>query len=911
MITNSSFSGACTSAGSSCNICANESVTLSASEVNLPNGACIEWYYSSDPGFNPYNGNGTYIGCGSINAGSVSNVIFETTQDMCNGTYYVIGIINPADLQGCPGSYTNIFTFNVICPIATIGFLTPICSGFLGLTSSGGESYQWEGPGGFSSNLQNPILEFTDPAQGGLYYVTVTAANGCKTVKSVDVPPEVQMFVHIDPPYTDYIELCGGGSVTLTLIDYGGGTGSYINQGWYDNSGNFLSGAQSITVSAAGEYTYWVFDAIYGCGVGAFLDVHALDSLNISIDPHPIHLCPGGTIDISASSSNGLSPFEYLWSTGSSSSSININSIGSYVVTMTDAKGCSGTKQIDVPAGNPLTVSISPLSDVYCPGKNNYLTGKASGGLEPYEYDWVTPGGTASTAQINANMVGNYTVIITDKVGCSGTASINVKQNPDIVIDITPASPIICNNGTIKLNATASGGSGSGYQYKWTAPSGLTYTGKTITSIEAGVFKVIVTDSEGCTNEQKTTVTLVSELNVEIDPSPAEFCPGGFVVLDAYVVGGTGTYTFDWDTPSGSFTGNNIKADLLGVYYVTITDINGCTGKSEKEVKSKTEIQVSISPDSFSICKGDTIVLKASSTEPGILIYKWTGPEGAYTGDSIIVSSAGNYSVTVTDSGGCSGKSATVVKLNQNPGISISPVPALICEGDSLQLKVSSQDTNIITYNWQTLTGLKSGNTIYAKIASIYVVEVVNSLGCRAFDTIQTSLAPAITVDISPDPASFCAGNSIEITTSTSDTGIISYNWSTPQGILNTQSISAGIAGQYIATLINSFGCVGSDTINVVQNDTLPVSIVPVPASFCPGHNIKLTASTTAGGLINYNWSTPNGAQTGNEIIADVSGNYTVNITNSSGCSGTTSVNVTESQGLIEMQVFVQVVASI
>ena len=116
-INTSSFNAGCIGASTPCTLCADQTITLGATGINLPNGGCIKWYYSQNSGFNPYNGEGTFIGCGTIAGNNSTNVNFNTTDAMCNnGAYYVVGILDPLDLTNCPKIFTNQFTFQVECP---------------------------------------------------------------------------------------------------------------------------------------------------------------------------------------------------------------------------------------------------------------------------------------------------------------------------------------------------------------------------------------------------------------------------------------------------------------------------------------------------------------------------------------------------------------------------------------------------------------------------------------------------------------------------------------------------------------------------------------------------------------------------------------------------------------------------
>jgi len=895
--TNSTFTTTCVAPGNPCNVCAYQTITLHATGTNLPNGGCVKWYYSQNSGFNPYNGEGTYIGCGTIMANNVANFNFETTEAMCNnGVYYVVGILDPLDLTNCFEPFTTEFSYNVICPIGTIDTMYRACNGsYLGLLSSGGTSYQWSGPAGFSSTMQNPILPPVTVNNSGIYFVTVTDNNGCKVVKSEEIiiyPP----FTYIFDPYP-FPHFCPGHSVTITAYPTPGGSGNTVILGWERPLFNFISPNNFIEANELGYWWYIIEDLISGCIEHVGLLVLENPPLQISISPPMPHVCPGGALALTASSANGVAPYTYLWNTAESSETITVSQPGTYEVTVTDSKGCTGSKSVIVEPGTPPMVSITPPTGVFCPNATILLTAQAMLGKPPYVFNWSTPAGAATGPQLNAGINGNYIVTVTDNIGCAGTASALINQNPDITISITPPIAIICNNGVIPLKATATGGSGGGYQYSWTTPTG-TASGSLINANEAGVYTVTVTDGANCKNEASILVQTAAELLVDFIPDPAQICSGGSIDLTAHAIGGDGNYSYKWATPIGFFNKETITTAVTGLYYVTVTDGNGCSGKGVLDVKPKAAIQILFIPDTLSICSGDSVLLSAATNEPGPLNYAWSTPLGTLNVDSITVTKGGMYSLTVTNAKGCIGVDSINVKEDPGPGILISPDPAIFCAGGSVQLSVSSTDTSVLSYNWSTPSGTKTGNVINANVEGNYIILLSNANGCSNTDSIYVSQSPDLSVSILPDPASFCPGSSVQLSASSTGSGTFTYTWSTPKGTETGSMINATVAGNYIVTVSNAIGCTGTDAISVTQNDTLDIIISPDPASFCSGQSVILTAASTSSGMLSFNWITPTGVQSGNVIAATAAGTYAVTVTNSSGCSGETSINVTLLSGI-------------
>src|SRR6185312_1184268 len=151
-----------------------------------------------------------------------------------------------------------------------------------------------------------------------------------------------------------------------------------------------------------------------------------------------------------------------------------------------------------------LTTSSTPAS---CYGGNNgSATVTAGGGTAPYTYSWSPSGGTNSNA--TGLTAGTYTVTVTDKVGCTGTATVVVTQPSQLVVTVTANSYNIChasNNGS--GHATASGGT-PGYTYSWSNGS----TKATTTNLGPGIYTVVVTDANGCTSSAILNISALTPI---------------------------------------------------------------------------------------------------------------------------------------------------------------------------------------------------------------------------------------------------------------------------------------------------------------------------------------------------------------------------------------------------------------
>jgi hypothetical protein len=554
--------------------------------------------------------------------------------------------------------------------------------------------------------------------------------------------------------------------------------------------------------------------------------------------------CAGGSVTLTASSASS-----YHWSTGATTQSITATTGGSYTVTVTNASGCSATSSPTV-----VTVNPSPTANITADGPMTFCAGgsvtlTASSGAS---YLWSTG---ATTPSIVASTTSNYSVTVTNANGCTATSSATaVTVNPNPTATITAGGPTtFCAGGSVTLTAS------SGSSYLWSTGA----TTQAITASTSGNYSVTVTNANGCSaTSSATTVTVNANPTASITAGgPTTFCAGGSVTLTA-----SSGSSYLWSTGA---TTQSIVASTSGNYSVTVTNANGCSA-----VSSPTAVTVNANPTATitaggptTFCAGGSVTLTASNGAS----YLWS--TGATT-QSIVASTGGNYSVTVTNANGCSATSSpTAVTVNANPTATITAGgPTTFCAGGSVTLTASSGSS----YLWSTGATTAS---ISATASGNYSVTVTNANGCSA-----VSSPTAVTVNANPTasitaggPTTFCAGGSVTLTASSGT----SYLWSTGA---TTQSIVASASGNYSVTVTNANGCSAVSSPTAVTVNANPTASITAggPTTFCAGGSVTLTASSGA----SYLWST--GATT-QAITASTSGNYSVTVTNANGCSTTSS----------------------
>ena len=720
------------------------------------------------------------------------------------------GVYQYAVLNSSPACFASSKQVKVIfvTPTATITPLgsTALCpGGSVVLQANPGNSYLWS---------NGATTDTIVVSSAGTYTVTVTQFGNCSAVSTPVVVTQSAPVAIINGVLT----ICSGSNTTLTAT---AGTSYQWSTG---------ATTQSVSVGTSNVYTVTVTYS-GGCTATA--------SVNVTANTNPVpsitgnnSICQGQSSTISAGSYSG-----YSWSTGATTSSININTAGSYSVTVTDANGCTGTATFNLAVNANPTPTITGVTS-FCAGGNSTLN--AGGGYTNYLWS-----GGATTQTINVTTGGNYAVTVTNAAGCTATT------NKVITVNALPVPSV---TGTLAFCAgknTTLTVPGSYASYQWS--NGATTSNITVNT--ASTFTVTVTDANGCTGSKSATTT------INTNPVPSitgnnSICQGQSSTISA------GSYSgYSWSTGA---TTSSININTAGNYSVTVTDANGCTGTATFNLAVNANPTPAITGIT-SFCAGGNSTLNAGS---GYTNYLWSG--GATT-QTINVTTSGNYIVTVTNAAGCTATTNKVITVNALPVPTISG-PAGICPGASANLVAGSY----ASYLWS------NGNTtssITTNVSGNYTVTVTDVNGCVGSSNYNL-LSFQNPIPVINGMAAICQNQN-----SILDAGsFASWQWST--GAVS-QTISVNQSGTYSVTVTNNDGCVASTSFNVVVNP-LPVPVISGTSEFCSGNSSVLNIG--GGSFASYLWNT---SATTSTISVSSGGNYVVTVTDANGCTASTNQVVT------------------
>ena len=635
---------------------------------------------------------------------------------------------------------------------------------------------------------------------------------------------------------------CQGGSVTLLA---NAGT-SYL---WSNGATT-----QSISATASGAYSVVISNS-FGCSSTS-------NSIQVNVNPAPnATLFPGASVNICDGSSVTLSTgtaAAYLWSNGLTTPTITVNQAGSYSVTLTGSNGCTSTSAVGVVTVTPVPVASITASGptTICQGSNVTLTAAPA-----TSYLWNNG---ATTQSITVSTVGSYFVNV-GTGSCSATsAPVFVSYNPVPQAAITASGPTtFCVGGQVTLNAT----SGNGYTYLWSNGA----TTPSITSSTAGTFAVTVTNAFGCSATSSNQAVAVNPLpTVTPITGASSLCANGQIQLANAMAGGIYTSSnlnaATIGNTSGVVSGTGAGTTTISYLY---TDNNGCSNTVTYPLSVlPTPLATISNSGATSFCQGGSVTLTAAPAAS----YLWS--TGATTA-SIIATTAGSYSVTLTAANGCAATSAaTAVTVNALPTVSILQGSAVsYCAGGAAQLSASPA----ASYLWSNGANTQ---TINVNAPGNYSVQVTSTNGCVATSTptAVTQIALPTALITASGPTTICQGNTVVLTASPAS----SYAWSNGA---TTQSITVLNAGSYTVQTSNG-SCSASSAPVVVTFNPVPQAVVTAssPTTFCAGGQVTLSAPSGNG--FTYLWSTGESTPT---ITSTAAGNYSVTVTNANGCSATSS----------------------
>jgi gliding motility-associated-like protein len=740
----------------------------------------------------------------------------------------------------------------------------------------------------------------------GTYTISTQDANGCTASSTIVLTePSVlnaSILTWVDPTCTNP----GTASATAN-----GGVATY-NFTW--NTLPVQNNAVATGLSA-GTYIVTVAD-LNGCtDTSSVTLINPNTPIINSVNTTNATCVPGCDASMQVLASGGAIPFNYSFDNGISyqaGNSLNGLCIGTYTVVVKDANDCTVSTLVNIQNPNAPAINLVTNTNASCvPGCDANSTVSVTGGTPAYQYSSDNGVTYQVSNQFQSLCTGSFTIVVKDAAGCSVStvSTINTSNGPQID-SVQWSNPLCFGDCNGQITTFTSNG---------TQPIVYTITPNTPTqtavgqfgNVCAGTYTIVATDANGCTYSTILTLSepsllqnnLISTQNVTVFGQS-----NGSAITTA--TGGTPGYTYSINpnigvqSPPGTFTGLP-----SGIYTVTVIDTNGCSDQIVFTITEPAQIFVNVLNVNPNPCFGDSLASITASAIGGVPPYIYTinpllgiqNPNGVF--DNL---PAGIYTIQVQDLNGAVNDTTIQIvdpaKLNITNLVTTkeSCVPAadgsivINASGGSGQLGYT-----LFPNGLSNLTGIFNG-----LVAATYSLQVSDQNNCKVdtFANVNHVPFPALS---STTTNPLCFGSSDGQIQSSASSGTPPYITFAITPIAGTQGPVAtftGLAAQtYTLSVTDSKGCIGLDTVQLVNPPLLLLDSVDQQNVSCFGLSDAIIQTYTSGGtgVIQF-LIQPTGVNNTTGYFNGLSvGNYTITATDQQGCNTVTQVLITQPTPLV------------
>ncbi|MFN5459536.1 MAG: gliding motility-associated C-terminal domain-containing protein [Bacteroidota bacterium] len=707
------------------------------------------------------------------------------------------------------------------------------------------------------------------PTVSGTYTVSLTTAPGCTATDTVSVFVNPLPSPAAGPDKT----ICAGNTTNLNAS--GGAT-----YNWSPPAGLSSSTISNPVASPTVTTSYTVTISNGSC-LGK-------DTIVVNVNPLPpvdagtnVTICDGNTVNLQASGASS-----YVWSPSTALSSTNTaNSVSTptntitYFVTGTDANGCVKTDSVKITV-NPTPIASASVDDTICSGSSTTLNGSGAG-----NFSWIPGTGLNNTAisnpVANPTVTTTYVLTVTNGFNCLDKDTMTVFVNPLPNVD-AGTNQIICSGATWQLNASGAS------TYVWTPTvtlSSSNISNPIATPTASTTYTVTGTDANGCVKSDAVSIVVLSGPSLTTSPDPS-ICVGASTNISAT----TPATNITWNPPTGlssTNTANTTATPTVTTTYTVTATQNGCSRQDSVTVTVNQGPNLNAGPD-VTACAGDTVQLNAGGNAT---TYIWSPASGlsstSISNPTSTSSSPVTYIVTGIDANGCIDKDTISLNISSalvvNAGNNLSG-----CSGSGVQLNATGANNFV----WSPSAGLSS-STISNPVATLTVTTTFtvvgsNSSGCFGTDSITVVVNPSPQVTVNSE--SICTGATATLTAN----GATNYTWS-PSGTssgANSITVSPASTTIYTVTGTDANGCSSTAQATVTVSSTLNASVTTSQISCFGGSNGSATINVNGGsGGYTFVWSSVGSGSSANNLPQN---NYTVTVTDASGCQSVLQFAITE-----------------
>ncbi len=839
--------------------------------------------------------NGLIVNPASCNGGNDGSVTVEVTggtapysfnwsnsQSDSVATNLVVGdyYVTVSDAIGCttidtvsvtqpPVMNLTSLSDSVSCNGNSDGIATVIVNGGVGPYA-----FQWD------ANTGNQTDSIALGLNGGIYTVTVSDQNNCTEILNVEIIENPAIVLDITGTNLSCFN-ADDGTATINAI---GGTGVYTYE-WNDPG---MQTGQTATALAAGTITVLVTDSD-ACFATADINLTQPTELQVA-SQYTDALCHNAADgSVTVTPSGGTAPYTYSWMDDplAVDSLRNTLTAGTYTITVTDDQGCSEVLMVDVNEPDSIELSFSP-TDANCnAGTDGYASVNPTGGVAPYTFQWDANANNQTTQLANALGAGTYFVTVTDDQGCTNVSSVIINEPTALSLSNINTNVLCFGNSTGEIDLDITGGT-TPYNIAWTGPNGYSSNQEDIDALFSGNYDVLITDGNGCTAVLSTMIDQPATGIMSTISEPDSICfEAGNGIVSVNVQGGTGPFTYNWSNNATTSTLTNLDG---GMYIVTITDSGNCTFIDTAYVVEETEIIVTLS-QTGSLCHDgndgsatvESIVVAGNSMPIGDYDILWN--QGGQTSTTINGLTGGqSYSVTVTNTQGCTGTQSITVDNPAEIGSRIDNVDAADCFGSNDGSITVQGEGGVAPYSyfWDNNANNQTSATAVDLSAGSYSVTITDANGCATVNTALVDQPAQLSLDFETTGADcFDSATGNARVSVTGGIAPYTYLWSEGSTTSNLENMRGGV---YTVTITDQNGCTMVDQTIITQPEQLQTQVDFIDVSCFEGRDGEITF-LPEGGTPPYTYSLDGENYNGSNIqIGLTAGFYPAYIRDAKGC---------------------------
>jgi gliding motility-associated-like protein len=782
---------------------------------------------------------------------------------------------------------------------------------------------------GASNSVTGTSFTYTT-ATAGSYTFEITDAQGCTTTTSATV----NALVPVTLTSTNTNPSCNGATDGSVQLIPAGGAGGYT---FSDDDINY-STTSLFTGLAAGDYTFYVKDS-KNCPATITVTLTAPVALAITVDEVPFSCNSSngkvaGTVTINTTLGTGTAPYQYSFN-GSGFSGNNVLTLNDngtdqpYTYVVKDANGCQISGNGTLLKLNPPTAGTITYSAITCNATTATVTvtPTTGTGVGPLTYEITYPASAVTTPQtsniFNGLAPDTYIFKVTDANGCYYNQSLIVAPVTPITVAGNKTSDVLCFGESSGSGLFTVSGFSDTYSYVFNGQAAVTgQNAPTIikNGLAVGSYSMTVTDdTTGCTSSSTITITqpsaalaLVLASNINANCT----IPTSKVTVTAS--GGTPNYTYSFvqdNAPAGTYTASNtanLNPTTNTDWDIYVKDANGCIYKLD--VTIATDPSPTVTADATGQCFGVgsyTITATPGSGLVTPLTYSINNGASYQPGNTFVVNTPGNYTITIKDGNGCTATSNTITVY---PKLTLSAVlnKDITCSlPANAQITLTATNGNNTSYTYAYSTdgvsfSSMASNVLNTNTPGSYIFSVTDANGCTAVTTTPIVLTAPVNpeiIDHTQTQDIYCNGEStasIRVNIN-SAVGLAPFLYSIDGSNFQSSNVFSGLAaGNYTVTLKDSKGCTDTYDLTVNQPDALDYTLEATPITCpvdTPGTITIKRGASGLGGTAPYTYTLTNNAGYTTQIVTNDPGTsdyifeglnfatYYITVTDANGCS--------------------------